>query len=156
MVLSNKSKHHHIANVICCKNLDVNWVKVKSHSGVLGNKHADTFAEAAAFSNMHLSHMIDEHFLRTGSTAVSVWHSDFYLAAGFTNTQTAGFQTYFMKALNVEVLDYVFFCPYDAAGCVWLTCISNVVVGAALCKSFVFKEWYHESVAVFKDPKVVA
>ncbi|KAG9285756.1 hypothetical protein G9A89_013181 [Geosiphon pyriformis] len=83
---------------------------------------------------------------------------------------------------NVEVSNHVFFCPFDAAdyarlvevhvsawkACLGLfcsslcvlyllfTCISNVVVGTALCKGFVFKKWYHESVAVFKDYKVVA
>ncbi|KAG9288552.1 hypothetical protein G9A89_006048 [Geosiphon pyriformis] len=63
--------HCHIANVIRCKNLNVNWVKVKNHSGVLGNKHADAFTEAVVFSNMCLSYMINEHFLKTGGTAVS-------------------------------------------------------------------------------------
>ncbi|KAG9284122.1 hypothetical protein G9A89_022896 [Geosiphon pyriformis] len=135
-------KHHHIANVICCKNLVVNWVKVRGHSGVLGNEHANAFAGAAAFSNMYLLHIIDEHFLRAGGTAVS----DFYLAAGFTSAQTAGFQTYFIKTLyhhllvavykhlysrsypsviclfcrDVEVSNHVFSCPFNAAGHAWL------------------------------------
>ncbi|KAG9302590.1 hypothetical protein G9A89_007294 [Geosiphon pyriformis] len=101
-------KHHHIADVIRYKNLNINWVKVKDHSGVLGNKHADVFAGAATFSNMHFPHMINERFLRTGSTAVFigsgsqvlvdslhdnvdwsksflVWHPNFHLTAGFTS-----------------------------------------------------------------------
>ncbi|KAG9303053.1 hypothetical protein G9A89_022142 [Geosiphon pyriformis] len=81
---------------------------------------------------------------------------------------------------DVEVSDHVFSCPFDAAGCARLveihasawkaclglfcsslcvsqlfsTCFSNVGVGIALCKSFVFKEWYYEFIAVFKDSKI--
>ncbi|KAG9284300.1 hypothetical protein G9A89_002110 [Geosiphon pyriformis] len=222
-------KHCHIADVIRCKNLDVNWIKIKGHSGVLGNECANIFARAAAFSDVYLPHMINEHFLRAGDTAIGsgsqvlvdslhdsidwsksslMWHSNFHLAAGFTSARTAGFQMYFMKTLyyhllvavrkrfynrsyssvvclfcsNVEVSNHVFSCPFDAASCAWLvkvyvsaweacsdlfrsslcvsqllfTCIFNVGIGTALCKSFVFKEWYHEFVAVFKDFKIAA
>ncbi|KAG9302945.1 hypothetical protein G9A89_022362 [Geosiphon pyriformis] len=137
-----------------------------------------------------------------------VWHLNFHLAAGFTSVWTAGLWTYFMKALhhcllvavckhlynrsyssiiclfcgNVEVLNHVFSCPFDAAGCVQLvkihasaweacsdlsrsfscvlqllsTCFSDVGIGTALCKGFVFKEWYCESAAVFRDSKIAA
>ncbi|KAG9302710.1 hypothetical protein G9A89_005184 [Geosiphon pyriformis] len=34
------------------------------------------------------------------------------------------------------------------------TCISDVTVSMALCKGFVFGNWYQESVSVYKDPKV--
>ncbi|KAG9300317.1 hypothetical protein G9A89_011390 [Geosiphon pyriformis] len=205
---------------------------VKDYFGVLGNENADVFTGAIVLSNMCLPHIIDEHFLRAGGTAVSevgsgfrvlidslhadvdwsksslVWHLDFHLAAGFTSTQTVGFQIYFMKALyhcllvvirkhlynrsypsviclfcdNIKVSNHVFFCPFDAASCAWLvevhasawktcldlshsslcvlwllsTCVFNVGIDTALCKGFVFKEWYHESVAVFKDSKIAA
>ncbi|KAG9289727.1 hypothetical protein G9A89_014462 [Geosiphon pyriformis] len=128
-----------------------------------------------------------------------VWHSDSHMVAGFTSTQTAGFRTYFMKALHhrlpvavrkrlydriyssvvclfcdeVEVLDHVFSCSFDADSCTSLldtlaaawemrsglfhfsscvlqllsTCISDVAVSTALCKDF--------SVSVYKDPKMV-
>ncbi|KAG9306612.1 hypothetical protein G9A89_004809 [Geosiphon pyriformis] len=36
------------------------------------------------------------------------------------------------------------------------TCTSNIVTGAALCKSFIFRNWYQESVSTFKDLKVAA
>ncbi|KAG9289675.1 hypothetical protein G9A89_014410 [Geosiphon pyriformis] len=35
-------------------------IKVKNHSGVLGNEHADTLTSAAAVSSMHLSHIIND------------------------------------------------------------------------------------------------
>ncbi|KAG9297861.1 hypothetical protein G9A89_006802 [Geosiphon pyriformis] len=82
---------------------------------------------------------------------------------------------------DVEVFDYVFSCPSNASACTQLVdihasaweaytgfsrssscviqllsnCVSGVVVDTALCKNFVFNDWYHESVAVFKDSKVV-
>ncbi|KAG9297212.1 hypothetical protein G9A89_019493 [Geosiphon pyriformis] len=228
----------HISNIIHHKNLDVDWIKVRGHSEVLGNKCADTLARAAASSGVHLPHRIDKHFLKAGSTVVSgnsrhfvqvgsgsqvlvdslhadvdwvrscsVWHPDSHLAAGFTSACTAGYRTYFMKALHyhlsvavqkrlydkgypsvmclfcgdVEISDHVFSCPFDAGDCAWLmnahasvwethsglshltscvlqslsACTSNAVVGVAICKGFVFNEWYRESFSVFKDFKMV-
>ncbi|KAG9284437.1 hypothetical protein G9A89_023694 [Geosiphon pyriformis] len=212
-------EHCHITNVICHKNLDVNWIKVKSHLGVSDNERADALAKNAAFSAWHLPHLVSERFLKTGIDVVSgnlrhfvcclhvdinwlrsslVWHLDFYMTIGFTSIQMAGFHTYFMKAFHhhfpvavrkrlydrdypsvvclfygeIEISDYVFFCSsntdnravllntYAAAWevrsglfcsflCVsqlLLTCISDVTVSMALCKSF--------SVSVYKDSKV--
>ncbi|KAG9286519.1 hypothetical protein G9A89_014685 [Geosiphon pyriformis] len=116
-------KHHYIINVICCKNLDVNWVKVKDYSGISSNKHTDVFVRAAAFFDWHLPHIINEHFFKAGGTIVFevgsgsqimvdslhadidwsrsslVWHSDSYLAAGFISAHTTGLWSYFMKML---------------------------------------------------------
>ncbi|KAG9305914.1 hypothetical protein G9A89_016567 [Geosiphon pyriformis] len=140
--------------------------------------------------------------------SVSVWHPDSYMAVGFTSLHSAGFRTYFIKALHhrlpvimckhlydrlypsvvclfcgeVEFSDHVFFCSFDAIGCkhlmntyvaVWevrsglsrssscisqllSTCASNCVIGVALCKGFIFNNWYCESVSVFGNPRVVA
>ncbi|KAG9286016.1 hypothetical protein G9A89_022692 [Geosiphon pyriformis] len=80
---------------------------------------------------------------------------------------------------NVETSDHVFLCPQDAVDCARLlgthasawealsglfrssscvlqalaSCVSKVGVGVALCKGFVFDEWFHKSVSVFKDSK---
>ncbi|KAG9303702.1 hypothetical protein G9A89_018599 [Geosiphon pyriformis] len=102
-------KHCHIVNVIHHKNLDVNWIKVKNHSGVFGNEHADALARAAAFSNRHLSHIeVGSSFcILTDSLCANVdwsrsslvWHPNSYLAPGFTSACTASFCSYFIKAL---------------------------------------------------------
>ncbi|KAG9304903.1 hypothetical protein G9A89_010765 [Geosiphon pyriformis] len=140
------------------------------HSGVLGNEQADKLARAAALFGWHLPHSVNEHYLRGGGAAISVhcahweiscgmgvvadslhtdidwfrsslvWHPDSHMAAGFISKWTAGFQTYFMKALHhwlpvairkrlydkrypsvmclfcgdVEVSDHVFSCSFDA------------------------------------------
>ncbi|KAG9300223.1 hypothetical protein G9A89_002669 [Geosiphon pyriformis] len=80
---------------------------------------------------------------------------------------------------NVEISDHIFSCSQDAIGHVRLldthasawkalsglsrsfscvsqvlaSCISEVKIGVALCKGFVFNDWFQESVSVFKDSK---
>ncbi|KAG9288279.1 hypothetical protein G9A89_021310 [Geosiphon pyriformis] len=238
----------HIVNIIHCKNLKVNWCKVKEHSGVSGNEWANKLAKTAALSGWHLPHSVNECYLRGGGAAISsnsrhfvrdvfrsvhcahweiscgtgvvagslctnidwfklllVWHPDSHMAAGFTSKWTAGFRTYFMKALHhqlpvvvrkqlynkhyssvvclfcgdVEVSDHAFSCPFDADGharllnvhvAIWgvhsglayffsgvlqllSTCVFNISVSTALCKGFVFKDWFRKSVSVFKDSR---
>ncbi|KAG9298482.1 hypothetical protein G9A89_003950 [Geosiphon pyriformis] len=227
---------HHIANVICHKNLGVNWIKIRSHSGISGNERADALAKKTAFSTWRMPHLVGERFLKAGSAAVSgnprrfvydvfclvhharwevgsgsqvvtdglhadinwfksflVWHPNSHLAAGSTSMRTAGYQTYFIKALycrllvavrkrlydrrypsvmcfycaDVEFLDHVFYCSHDKdlfglsqsssdVSQLLATCGSKFEVGVTLFKGFVFNNWYHESVSVFKNPKVGA
>ncbi|KAG9307295.1 hypothetical protein G9A89_017123 [Geosiphon pyriformis] len=189
-------KHRHIANVIHHKNLDVNWIKVKGHSGVSGSKQTDALAKNTALSAWHLPYLVSERFLKAGVDTVS----------GNLSIWTAGFHTYFMKAFHhclpvavqkhlydrgylsvvclfcgeVKVSNHVFSYSSDAdnyagllntyaaawevhsglshsSSCIsqlLLTCISDVTVSTALCKGFVFGDWYHESVSIYKDPKV--
>ncbi|KAG9286665.1 hypothetical protein G9A89_012215 [Geosiphon pyriformis] len=223
-------KCHHIVTIICQKNLDVNWVKVKGHSGVSGNERANALAKDPAFSAWHLPHLVSEHFLCAGSTVVfgnsryfvcdvfqlvhracwevgvgsyvvddslradinwskssMVWHPNSHLASSFTNMHMVGCCTYFMKALHHRLPVAVHKRLYDrrypnvvyAVGRVHLlgtyalawealsglscssscvlqalaSCVSEIGVGVALCKGFVFDKWFHESVLVFKDSK---
>ncbi|KAG9298224.1 hypothetical protein G9A89_002712 [Geosiphon pyriformis] len=206
-------EHHHIANVICHKNLDVNWIKAKSYLGVLDNERADALVKNAALSAWHLFHLVSERFLKVSVNTVSgnsrhfevgsgswvvpdclrtdidwlrfslVWHPNSHMATGFTSIRMAGFHTYFMKALHyhlsvavrkrlydrgypsivclfcgkVKVSDHVhsgLSCSFSCISQLLLTCISDVTVSTALCKGFVFGNWYHESVSVYKNPKV--
>ncbi|KAG9300332.1 hypothetical protein G9A89_011405 [Geosiphon pyriformis] len=64
-------KHWHIVNIICGKNLNVSWHKVKSYSGVLGNEHADVLAGAASLSGWYFLLHLDEHFIVADDIAVS-------------------------------------------------------------------------------------
>ncbi|KAG9286510.1 hypothetical protein G9A89_014676 [Geosiphon pyriformis] len=64
-------KHCHIVNVIHSKKLRVNFHKVKSHSGVLGNECADAIAGAASLSNWYLPPYLSEHFLSADGGIVS-------------------------------------------------------------------------------------
>ncbi|KAG9287246.1 hypothetical protein G9A89_008876 [Geosiphon pyriformis] len=199
---------------------------VKGHSGVSGNERADALVKGAALSAWRLPHLVSEHFLCAGGTAIGVgsrvvdnslradinwsksfmvWHPDSHLASSFTSMRMAGCCTYFMKALHhrlpvavykhlydrsypsvvclfcgdVETSNHVFSCPQDAVSHAHLlgthasawealsgfsrsfscvlqilaSCVSEVGVGVALCKGFVFDEWFCESVLVFNDSK---
>ncbi|KAG9302807.1 hypothetical protein G9A89_009584 [Geosiphon pyriformis] len=60
---------------------------------------------------------------------------------------------------NIKVSDHMFSCLSDVSAHARLLlsmCVSDVVISMALCKSFVFNDWYRESISVFKDPKVAA
>ncbi|KAG9288372.1 hypothetical protein G9A89_021403 [Geosiphon pyriformis] len=52
-------------------NLDVNWIKVKGHSSVLDNEHANALARDAAFFAWCLPHLVNKRFIKTGVDAVS-------------------------------------------------------------------------------------
>ncbi|KAG9294175.1 hypothetical protein G9A89_021534 [Geosiphon pyriformis] len=64
-------EHHYIINVICSKNLKVNWHKVKGHSGVSRNECVDTIASDASFSDWYFPFHLGEHFIMTNGVVVS-------------------------------------------------------------------------------------
>ncbi|KAG9306680.1 hypothetical protein G9A89_004227 [Geosiphon pyriformis] len=112
-----------------------------------------------------------------------VWHPDSHMAAGSTSKHTAGIYTYFIKALHrrlpVAVHKRLYNRSYPSViclfcGCVEVSdhknisslchstfsvsqflssCVLNTLFHIALCKEFVFKEWFHEAVSVFGDFK---
>ncbi|KAG9288218.1 hypothetical protein G9A89_020524 [Geosiphon pyriformis] len=49
----------------------VSWHKIRGHSDISDNKHADMFAKAAAVSNWHLSYLISESYFKASDIAVS-------------------------------------------------------------------------------------
>ncbi|KAG9291845.1 hypothetical protein G9A89_012130 [Geosiphon pyriformis] len=84
-----------------------------------------------------------------------VWHLDSYMAAGFTSKWTAGFWTYFMKALHYWLLVAILVgrsssLAHSSSGVSQLmfTCVSDISVSTALCKGFVFKDWFRLSSGV--------
>ncbi|KAG9302155.1 hypothetical protein G9A89_020589 [Geosiphon pyriformis] len=215
----------HIVNVICRKNLKVNWCKVKGHLEVLGNERADKLARAAVLSGWHLPHSVDERYLRGGGAAI-FGNSRHFVQDIFWSVHCAHWEIscsmevvadslytdidWFRSLLtlhhwlpvavhkqlydkcypsvvclfcsNIEVSDHVFSCSFDANGhaqlldihaAVWgvrssldhsssgvsqlmSTCVSDISVSTALCKDFVFKDWFRESVSVFKDSRIAS
>ncbi|KAG9307770.1 hypothetical protein G9A89_023335 [Geosiphon pyriformis] len=61
----------HIVNVIHSKNLKISWHKVKSHSDVSGNEHANAIASNTSLSSWYLPLCVDEHFIMAGGSVVS-------------------------------------------------------------------------------------
>ncbi|KAG9290550.1 hypothetical protein G9A89_020920 [Geosiphon pyriformis] len=56
-------KCQHIVNVIYSKNLRISWHKVKSYSGISGNKHVNVIANAATLSCWYFPLCLDERFI---------------------------------------------------------------------------------------------
>ncbi|KAG9300423.1 hypothetical protein G9A89_010048 [Geosiphon pyriformis] len=181
----------YIVSVIYHKNLNINWHKIKDHSDVLGNEHADELARTVALSNWHLPYLINECYLRVNSVAIfdnskhfvqDVFQSVYCLSVAmckwFYNKHYSSVMYLFCD--NIKVLNHVFSCLFDAAGyaqfldihaSAWgvyfslihsslgilqllFTCVFSILVNIVLCKSFVFKNWFHESVSIFTDFKI--
>ncbi|KAG9297432.1 hypothetical protein G9A89_020833 [Geosiphon pyriformis] len=112
------------------------------------------------------------------SKSSMVWHPDSHLASGFTSMRMASlWSACFVVTLRSRIMFFhVLRMPLavlvllGAHALAWETlsglscssscvsqaltfCVSKVGVGVALCKGFVFNEWFCESVSVFKDSK---
>ncbi|KAG9295756.1 hypothetical protein G9A89_008984 [Geosiphon pyriformis] len=61
----------HIVNIIRKKNLSVTWYKIKDHSGILGNEHADALADAASHSSWCFFLSLEEHCILAKDSVVS-------------------------------------------------------------------------------------
>ncbi|KAG9304444.1 hypothetical protein G9A89_020006 [Geosiphon pyriformis] len=64
-------EHQLVVNIIRGKNLRVEWHKVKSHSGVVGNECADAIAGTSSHSGWFFSLQLNAHFLLANSHVVS-------------------------------------------------------------------------------------
>ncbi|KAG9290051.1 hypothetical protein G9A89_010357 [Geosiphon pyriformis] len=162
----------HIVNVICNKNLRVSWHKVKGHSGVLENEHADIITGAAFLLGWCFPSHLDEHFIVSDYSIVSgnsrhfihlllIWHSNLHMATGFTSRSSANAHTrlYFsMLCLycdKVEVSDYAFSCKKTLLG---FAHFSSCVLQLLLSCSFDFSVSMalFKAVSIFHNPKIAS
>ncbi|KAG9295901.1 hypothetical protein G9A89_006640 [Geosiphon pyriformis] len=156
----------------------VNWIKVKSHLGILNNECANVLAKDATLSAWCLPHLVNKRFLKTGSATVS-GNSRHFLSVA---VQKCLYDKCYASMVclfcgDIEVSDHIFSCPFNAAGCAQLfvahvlaweihsglvqssscvfqllsTCIADAAVNTALCKGFVFGGWYQESLSAFME-----
>ncbi|KAG9293090.1 hypothetical protein G9A89_016452 [Geosiphon pyriformis] len=128
--------HHHIANVIHRKNLNVNWIKIKGHSGVLSNMHANVLAKDAALSAWHLPHLVSERFLKAGVDMVS-GNLRHFVHNIFRSIHCAHWEI----GSGSWVVSGCLHANIDCCLEVW-PCVRA------------FSDWYHKAVSVYKDPKV--
>ncbi|KAG9300166.1 hypothetical protein G9A89_010576 [Geosiphon pyriformis] len=132
----------HIVNVIYNKNLKVSWHKIKDHSGISENEHTDAIAGDASLSDWYLPYYLGECFIVANGSVVSdnsryfvgsgfkflagglfseinwlclslVWHSNLYMATGFTSEFSANACSYFIKALHHQLPVAVQKCFYN-------------------------------------------
>ncbi|KAG9287615.1 hypothetical protein G9A89_019676 [Geosiphon pyriformis] len=64
-------ERHHIVNLIHSKELEVSFHKIKGHSGIPRNEHANEIAGTASFSKWYLPSCLSEHFLMADGGVVS-------------------------------------------------------------------------------------
>ncbi|KAG9306084.1 hypothetical protein G9A89_015988 [Geosiphon pyriformis] len=105
---------HNQYNLFKSKNISIKWVKVKRHSGIVGNVKADILANKMTFSSLFLLVGIQKKFLVAEETVVSgnahyfkidwgttaaVWHPNSHMLSEFTSKKLANLCTYLMKTV---------------------------------------------------------
>ncbi|KAG9299931.1 hypothetical protein G9A89_009659 [Geosiphon pyriformis] len=114
-------KRCHIFNLVKKKDFEVVWVKVKGHSGILGNVKTDLATEEAARSPFSLLAEVHEHYLVAENMAISgnvhyfagsgvgvipddlvdcIWHPDSHMLTEFTGQKTLNLRSYLMKTVH--------------------------------------------------------
>ncbi|KAG9291573.1 hypothetical protein G9A89_021992 [Geosiphon pyriformis] len=114
--------------------VELEWVKVKSYSGAVGNNRVDAFAAIVSSSDWHFLFCLKKHCLLADSVFISsnfrhflyfslVWHLNLHIAAGFTDRPSASLHTYFMKVLyyclSVAVQKHLYFRHYPSVLCLF-------------------------------------
>ncbi|KAG9307038.1 hypothetical protein G9A89_003089 [Geosiphon pyriformis] len=116
----------HISNLIRSKDILVRWIKMKEHSGIMDNNHANAFACAVAHFDLAFPVGVSNRFLMADGFAISgnakhfvlnvldssdircidweyttsVWHPDSHMLADFTSKNSAALCTYLMKTVH--------------------------------------------------------
>ncbi|KAG9302150.1 hypothetical protein G9A89_020584 [Geosiphon pyriformis] len=135
--------------------------EIKGHLGVSGNEQADALARAAASFSWWLLYRIGEHFLR-GSGSVVFGNSRHFVCNVFRSVNQLHWEISSGSQIVVGSLHVTWetcsglSCSSFCVSQLLSTCTSDVVTDAALCKGFIFRDWYQKSVSTFKDPKMVA
>ncbi|KAG9295867.1 hypothetical protein G9A89_006606 [Geosiphon pyriformis] len=123
-------KKLHINNLFESKNISIKWVKVKSHSDVLGNVKADALVNEATSSFLSMLVRIQKRFLVTEKTAISgnasglgfdvipdvmikkidwgatatIWYPNSHMLSEFTSRKSANLCTYLIKTVYRQLL----------------------------------------------------
>ncbi|KAG9289466.1 hypothetical protein G9A89_008027 [Geosiphon pyriformis] len=158
-------EHHHIVNVIHNKKLRVSFHKVKGHSGVSGNEHADVIAGAASLSNWYLLPCLSKHFLSADGGIVSgnLRHFHVVLVLGEVKVSDHVFSYKVDKSVRHQLLEsHVGFwkaissSSHSSSGILQLLSsgVSDFSVSMAFFKDFVFNGWFCKAVSVFHNPKI--
>ncbi|KAG9289884.1 hypothetical protein G9A89_015464 [Geosiphon pyriformis] len=171
-------KCQHIVNIIHSKNLRVSWHKIKDHSGISGNEHADMIAGTASFSVGFGSKFLTDNLLSEVNwlclllVPLASAHT-YFIKVLYYQLLVAIWKCLYNKCYpsvlclycgNVKMLDHVFFCEtlsgfsHSSSSMLQLLsfCVSDSSVFMALYKSFVFNNWFYKVISVFCNSKIAS
>ncbi|KAG9305334.1 hypothetical protein G9A89_007829 [Geosiphon pyriformis] len=116
-------KHHHIVNVICSKNLEISWHKIKDYSDISGNECTDIIAGAAFLSvdgnivSGNSRHFVYNIYYSVCHTCWKIGFGSKFLADNLLSEKCL-YNRLYLSVLclycdNVEVSVHVFSCKVD-------------------------------------------
>ncbi|KAG9295050.1 hypothetical protein G9A89_017844 [Geosiphon pyriformis] len=135
-------KWHSIINLIRGKRFNVSWHKIKRHSDIIDNEHADELASLVANSSLALPVLVKKRFIKAGGVSSGfnviddnllgdvdwfctalVWHSNSYMATGFISKSMAGLHSYFLKTFHhcllIAVWKHLYSKVYPSVSCLY-------------------------------------